>query len=662
MVQTGEGDKTARPAQEEGVQYRVFAELTSDFYHVCVRQRDGVYRIQWVGGQFERISGYSSDELYAIGCWLPLVHPEDQERTQAALLRMQPGDDGCIEFRIVRKDHAVIWIREHTRCTDVPGIPGQICLYGTARDITAQREVALIAQSAETAYRAIFNSVNDAIFVHDLETGMILDVNRCACTMYGCQREEMIGTVLPGLAGGTDNFGHQEAMAYMARARDGEPQVFEWVATKKDGTCFWVEISLKRSEINGRNRILAVVRDVSERKQHAEQLQKAQWAADMANRTKSEFLANMSHEVRTPLNGIMGLSQLLRTTELSPEQLGYLEMLDRSSLHLLSLINDILDISKIEAGSLALDCQPFSFTQLLREVMEMYAKPAAEKGIELQHMVEAGLPLLLMGDPLRLRQVLVNLLGNAVKFTSHGGVWLRAGFAEGCEGGRLFFEVADSGIGMSQETIQRIFHPFTQADSSIARLHGGSGLGLAICKRLTELMGGVITVESSLGHGSSFRVELPFKVADESVLASPGCCVKHAVPSVSLKVLLVEDQDVNRTFVQRLLERHGHQIIPAVDGLMALDLLARDRYDLMLLDIQMPGMGGEEVLARLRQSEQERATHLPVIALTAHALAGDREKLLQQGFDGYVSKPVQLALLLDEMAAVLAAEDGSHTV
>ena len=655
-------DETARLLQEDGGSYRIFAELTADFYHVCVRQRDGLFRVQWIGGQFERISGYSCDELYAIGCWLPLVHPEDRERTQAALLRMQPGDEGCIEFRLIRKDHVVIWVREHKRCTVVPGMPDQIRLYGAARDITVQREIALVAQSAETAYRAIFNSVNDAIFVHDLETGMILDVNRRASDMYGYQREEMIGTVPPGLSGVSDEPRHREAMAYMARARDGEPQIFEWAAAKKDGTGFWVEVSLKRSEINGRNRILAVVRDISERKRGAEQLQQARQAADMANKAKSEFLANMSHEVRTPLNGIMGLSQLLRTTELSSEQLGHLEMLDRSSLHLLSLINDILDISKIEAGSLSLDRQPFSFMQLVREVMDMYAKPAGEKGVELQYVVAADLPLLLMGDPLRLRQILVNLVGNAVKFTGHGGILLRAGLVKGDEEGRLFFEVSDSGIGMSRETIQKIFHPFTQADSSIARLHGGSGLGLAICRRLTELMGGVITVESSLGHGSCFRVELPFAAADTDALAPAACCEKPSVPVSSLKLLLVEDQDVNRTFVQRLLERQGHQVIPAVDGLMALELLERDSYDLMLLDIQMPGMGGEEVLARLRESEQVSGTHLPVIALTAHALTGDREKLLQQGFDGYVAKPVQLALLLDEMAAVLTAGDRSCAV
>jgi len=763
--------------------YQAFTELTSDFCHVCRRDANGPYRVQWVGGQFERISGYTEEELYQIGCWLPLVHPDDRERVAAGLLHMVAGDEIRTEFRIVRKDQHIRWIREHSRCVQDPTNPAYLLLYGSARDITAAREDALALQAAENAYRTIFNATYDAIFILDPSLGIIIDCNKQAQQIFGRPREELIGASPAQLSPSEHpGFGVEEARRYIQAANEGEPQLFEWLCAVPDGSAFWTEVSLRATDINGRPRLLAVVRDITERKrldavlresehrfralvenvphlpvqgydsqrrvifwnhaselfygysseeamgrqledliippfmreaviqgvqqwvdkgipipagelqlqhksgqlldvfsshamlrnikgelemycvdlditqrkQAALELQRTRDAAQAATVAKNEFLANMSHEVRTPLNGIMGLSQLLRTTELTEEQAGYMDMLDSSARSLLALINDILDISRIEAGSLVIQQTVFSLTKLLREVIVIYEKPAEEKGISLQLQLPDELPTALVGDPLRLKQVLINLIGNAIKFTANGGVSLQISRLQDSPlGVRFCFEVIDSGIGMSEETLQKIFNPFTQADASTARIHGGSGLGLAICRRLSELMGGSIRVESSLGHGSRFLVELPFGQytgvqdadAAEAGLLSQG-------PLEPLQVLLVEDQEVNRTFVQRLLERQGHRIVPAADGLMALELLERDTYDLMLLDIQMPGMGGEEVLARLRRQEQASGLHLPVIALTAHALAGDKEKLIEAGFDGYISKPVQMAQLLAEMGRV----------
>jgi PAS domain S-box-containing protein len=613
---------------------------------------------------------------------------------------------------------------------------------------------------------------------------MILDCNKQAMQLFARPREELIGsTPLQLSPPGNPDLGAAQAHQVMQAAIDGGPQRFEWLCTRPDASTFWGEVSLRVADINGRQRLLAVLRDISERKaqdaklqesehrfralveniphlpvqgydsdrraifwnqaseefygysreealgnkledliippfmregviqavqqwvdngvaippgeiqlqtksgdlvdvysshamlgntrgkcemycvdlditqqkQAALELQRTRDAAQTATIAKNEFLANMSHEVRTPLNGIMGVSQLIRTTALSEEQLDYMNMLDSSARNLLALINDILDISKIEAGSLPLKQTAFSPAKLLREVASIYEKQAEEKGINLEIKLAPDLPTALIGDQLRLKQVLINLLGNAIKFTSQGGVTVSVSrLSDPPEGFLLCFEVADSGIGMSIETMQKIFNPFTQADASTARLHGGSGLGLAICRRLSELMGGHIRVESFLGHGSRFIVELPFGCYDsQELVVSPELPVPEAGTLQPLRILLVEDQEVNRTFVQRLLERQGHQIIPAVDGLMALELLERDSYDLMLLDIQMPGMGGEEVLARLRQGEQASGTHLPTIALTAHALAGDKEKLIESGFDGYVAKPVQMGLLVAEMSGVL---------
>ena len=637
--------------------YHAFTELTSDFCHVCRRALNGLYRVQWIGGEFERISGYTEEELYQIGCWLPLVHPDDRERIAAGLLNMAAGDEIRTEFRLVRKDQHIRWIREHSRCVQDPVNPEYLLLYGSARDITAAREDALALQAAESAYRTIFNATYDAIFILDPVLGIIIDCNKQAQQIFSRPREELIGAS-PSQLSPADHpgFGSEQAGRYIQAAKEGEPQLFEWLCALPDGGTFWTEVSLRATEINGRPRLLAVVRDITERKRATQNLQHARDAAQAATVAKNEFLANMSHEVRTPLNGIMGLSQLLRTTELTEEQAGYMDMLDSSARSLLALINDILDISRIEAGSLAIQHTPFNLVKLLREVAGMYEKPAAEKGIDFAIQQPDDLPAaLVVGDPLRLKQVLINLVGNAIKFTSHGGVSVHVvRLRDTPQGSRLRFEVCDSGIGMSPETLQKIFHPFTQADASTARNHGGSGLGLAICRRLSELMGGEIRVESSQGQGSCFVVELPFgyyvgsQAGDEE---QPAVSIPQLDP---LQILLVEDQEVNRTFVQRLLERLGHRIIPAADGLMALELLERDTYDLVLLDIQMPGMGGEEVLARLRLREQASGRHLPVIALTAHALTGDKERLLHGGFDGYVSKPVQMEQLLAEMGSVVA--------
>lgn len=636
--------------------YQAFTELSSDFCHVCSRTAGGPYRVQWIGGQFERITGYGNDELLALGCWLPLVHPDDRERVAAGLSRLSAGDELRSEFRLVRKDLVVRWISEHSRCVQDPVNPDLLRLYGSARDITTVHDNTLALQTAENAYRTIFNATNDVIFIMDAQQGMIIDCNKQAVQLFGRPRVDLIGSNPVQLSPPDHpDFGFEQAAAHIRSAIEGGAQLFEWLCARPDGSTFWAEVSLRAAEINGRQRLLAVVRDISERKQSMQELQQARDAALQATTAKNEFLANMSHEVRTPLNGIMGLSQLLRTTSLTEEQAGYMDMLDSSARNLLVLINDILDISRIEAGSLTIRQAAFSPAKLLREVGGMYEKAAAEKGIGLDILPCDELPAALIGDPLRLRQVLINLVGNAIKFTSHGGVTLQVDcLEESATGIRLGFEVSDSGIGMSAETLQKIFHPFTQADASTSRVHGGSGLGLAICRRLSELMGGSIRAESSLGQGSRFIVELPFgrylgtQDTEETETAAPPFRLEP------LRILLVEDQEVNRTFVQRLLERQGHRIAAAADGLMALDLLEREQYDLMLLDIQMPGMGGEEVLLQLRRNERKNGRHLPVVALTAHALAGDREKLLASGFDGYVSKPVQMDQLLAEMGRARA--------
>jgi PAS domain S-box-containing protein len=376
--------------------------------------------------------------------------------------------------------------------------------------ISASQEAAEQLKSTETAYRTIFNSVNDAIFVHDTDTGLILDVNERSCELFGYQRYELIGMTHSDISSQQNGSDSAEGFRRLGLAVAGEPQQFEWEGRRKDGTIVPIEVSLRRAEINGRSRVLAVVRDISDRKHNEELLREALKKAEIATRSKSEFLANMSHEVRTPLNGIMGMAQLLKSTGMNEEQTEYLKLLDESARHLLSLINDILDISRIEAGRMKIEKTPFSLGEIVEQSLHMHRQNADNKGITLACKFDDVPEDHLIGDPLRLKQVILNMVGNAVKFTDKGGVTVHLSQKTDPAGTVLLhLAVEDTGIGIAPDVMEKLFAPFTQGDSSTTRLYGGSGLGLAICRRLADLMGGRVWGESTQGKGSVFHLELP---------------------------------------------------------------------------------------------------------------------------------------------------------
>ena len=395
----------------------------------------------------------------------------------------------------------------------------------------------------------------------------------------------------------------------------------------------------------------AFVTNLSEQKKVEQEIRKAKDAAESANRAKTQFLANISHEVRTPLNGIMGMSHLLHMTPLVDEQLDYLRHLDDSAQSLLLVINDLLDLTRIEAGGFGLEQSDFQPEVMLNDLLRIHQPVAQRKGVKLQLALCPDLPATLRGVPSRLKQVLHNLVGNAVKFTDQGQVTLQIeSLSQPGQPLRLRFSVSDTGIGMEQETLARIFTPFTQADETISRRYGGTGLGLTICRRLTELMGGEIEVESSPGIGSRFTVTLPMKVPAEAIMPhKPRENASVNREGRSLRVLLAEDQPVGRLYATRLLERLGHRVTAVEDGEKALEAWATEGYDLILMDVQMPGMDGIAATSAIRMHENPGDHRTPIIALTAHALTGDRAKLMEQGFDGYVPKPIDVEGLLAEV-------------
>lgn len=385
--------------------------------------------------------------------------------------------------------------------------------------------------------------------------------------------------------------------------------------------------------------------NITARKAIQNELVIAQAHAEMANQAKSEFLANMSHEVRTPLNAIMGLARLLVKTPLDTQQSNYLTLMQSAATGLLAIVNDVLDLSKIEAGKLVLEQIQFDLQDWVESSVSPLAIQAQEKGILVNLDIARGLPPSLVGDPGRLRQVLYNLIANAVKFTERGEISIRVWpdpHQESVAPGqlRVLFQVKDSGIGMTPAQLAIIFESFTQADASTTRRFGGTGLGLTICERLVHLMGGKIRVSSQPGQGSAFRFSAVLTQAPppHSELTMPAALEAQSLRN--LRVLLAEDQPINRLLMSKLLEELECIVEIAENGQEALEKWAQSQFDLVLMDIQMPVMGGEEATAKIRASEKLRGSHTPIVALTAHALVGDREKYLAAGMDAYVSKPV----------------------
>ena len=503
--------------------------------------------------------------------------------------------------------------------------------------------------------RSLIESNIDALMTTNPD-GIITDVNRQMEALTGATRDELIGAPFKDFFTNPDR---AEAGIRMV-LREKKLTDYELTARARDGTTTVVSYNATTFYDRGRTLqgVFASARDVTERKRVEIELKQAKAAAESASRTKSDFLASMSHEIRTPMNAIMGIADLLAKTTLTAEQDKYVKIFQRAGDNLLNLINDILDLSKVEASQLELEQTGFSLTDLVEKIMEMTALRAHEKGLVLTYEIDAGVPTDLIGDPTRLQQVLLNLIGNAIKFTEAGEVSLRIALdKDAASPDVLRFTTTDTGIGISKEKLGRIFERFTQADSSTTRRFGGSGLGLTISQSLVQLMGGHIWVDSVIDVGSRFSFSLPFERWSEKTRRSAEPVeIGAKQPLLALRILLAEDSPDNRIITLAYLEDTPYRLDVAENGAIACDMFQTRLYDVVLMDRQMPVMDGLAATRRIRAWEVANGrAPTPIIALTASALKGDRERCLAAGCTAYLTKPIKQEVLLQAIRDISMA-------
>ena len=665
----GAGDVTSRKQAEEvllkagALQKAIFN--SANFSSIATDAK-GVIQIFNVGA--ERMLGYAAAEV------MNKITPADISDPQELIARAKelsieigtlitPGFEALVfkasrgiediyELTYIRKDGsrfpAVVSVTALRDAQDA--IIGYLLIGtdNTARKLVEAEQKKLDQRLRDQQFytRSLIELNIDALMTTD-PSGIITDVNKQMEALTGCTRDELIGA--PFKKYFTDPERAEAAIKLVLSQK--KVTDYELTACARNGK--QTVVSYNATTFYDRDRtlqgVLAVSRDVTERKLVEAELQQAKAAAESASRTKSDFLASMSYEIRTPMNAIVGIADLLAKTPLNPEQDKYVQIFRRAGDNLLNLINDILDLSKVEASQLELERTGFSVKDHLEKVTEMVAGRAREKGLALVCEIAPNVPADLVGDPTRLRQVLINLLGNAIKFTESGEVSLRVAPDAGSSvPTALRFTVSDTGIGIPSEKLGQVFEPFTQANSSTTRRFGGSGLGLTISKRLVELMGGRIWAESTVGKGSVFAFAVPFEswaAADRPTAAPAGTGFNAPLPA--LRILLAEDSPDNCTITMAYLEDTPYRIEIAENGAIAFERFIAGHYDLVLMDRQMPIMDGLTATRTIRAWEQANdRLPTPIIALTASALKRDREMCLAAGCTAFLTKPIKQEVLL----------------
>lgn len=498
---------------------------------------------------------------------------------------------------------------------------------------------ALNAEIARQAYEAVARFILGASYPLMILDGhgTVFFTNRLVGQMLGCRGRDLAGRPFGTLlVEGPDLQSMVEVIESPMRFR------------RADGTVLDTLVAVTRADLADTSFYIISIRDETERLERLAAIESAREAAETANRAKSAFLAMMSHELRTPLNALLGSADLLARTPLDPRQSDYVRMFNEAGQLMLALLNDVLDYSKIEAGQLELEPAPFNPAAMLREVEGLWGPQAANRGLAFEVTVPAELPPMLLGDGMRLRQILFNLVSNAIKFTASGSVRVTTQVQHHGGMARLAIAVADTGIGIPHDRLTGIFSPFVQADSSMTRRFGGTGLGLSIARSLARQMGGELSASSQTGSGSTFLLEVALPVSERTIEEHH---VSEEIDAPELRVLAVDDNALNRQILAAMLDLWPVSTMWATNGVEALDLLAQEHFDVVLMDVQMPVLDGLSATRQLRASEGPNR-HVPVIALTANAREEDRASCLAAGMTDFLTKPVRPQALLEALARV----------
>jgi len=526
----------------------------------------------------------------------------------------------------------------------------------TARDITQQKQTLLALGDREEQFRQLAENIREVFFVVTPNPPQVTYISPAYEQIWGRSREELLERADAWIESVHDE-DRPRVIDYFLSTISGKQAESEYRVVRPDGSIRWIHArAFPVSDPAGNFiRVVGIAEDTTERRRVLDEVKAARTAAEAANRAKSEFLANVSHEIRTPMNAMIGMTDLALDTSLTSEQRDYLQTVQASADSLLHLINEILDFSQIEAGKLEISRVEFDLHDCVNATLKTLQYRAAEKNLKLVSDFDSAVPSEVLGDPHRLRQVLTNLVGNAIKFTDQGQVALRmTEVANAREETTVQFSVTDTGPGIAPEKQKAVFDPFVQADNSSTRQYGGTGLGLSIAAQLTNLMGGRIWLASQPGVGSTFSFTVPFGVA-----RAPGqpCTQPDLNPlrqdENRLRILVVEDNPINAKLTSSMLQKQGHRPVLVTNGRDALAIAQRVSFDLVLMDVQMPEMDGMETTVAIRKLESGTKTHLPIVALTAEAIDGDRTRCLAAGMDAYLSKPFtipQLSRIIEEIS------------
>ncbi|MBF0620504.1 MAG: PAS domain S-box protein [Magnetococcales bacterium] len=637
----------------------------ADFSPIGIFQASPEGKGIYVNKRWSEISHFSSEKTLGEG-WINAIHPEDRQRTVESWQHVVANKEPWAEqSRIIRPDGEVRWV-EFQAFPELNSQGALVSYVGSVVDHTEEKNIVLALKesedrliNSERMFRSLVEQAYAIFWRFDLDADQF--------TYMSPQSEVLLGYAIDSWTD-LDSWkariypdDREWASQYcIARTARGQDHTLEYRAVTKSGRVVWIRdvVTVVTDQKGMPAEMLGIMFDVTKTKEAETNLRSAKREAEKANQAKSIFLATMSHEIRTPLNAILGMGEVLNETELTETQKWSVDTLNRSGEVLLSLINDVLDLSKIEAGQLILEKATFDLHLLVREAVNIFEFTAREKGIVLDLQIDDEVPCWVEGDSTRLRQMLLNLIGNALKFTQKGAISIRLGSSME---DKIFFSVEDTGLGISQAHQEEIFKPFTQADASTTRKHGGTGLGLTICQRLVDLMDGKIWVESTLDQGSTFTFLIPLPASSAmpvgpDTLNQDKNAIKHngqTVDSPTIdsqnpqKILLVDDADDNRLLVQAFLKKSAYQLVMATNGADAVEKFKSESFDFVLMDIQMPVMDGYQATQAIRAWENQQGHNpTPVIALTAHALSEESEQIKASGCDLHLTKPIKKKLLL----------------